>query len=354
VPLDLADVLGQPDARRAAEISAAGGHHLFLLGPVWTGKTMVARRIPSLLPPLDPAAALEVTANYSVAGALPDAGPLVTATPFIAPHHLGVSRAEIAGDVRGITWPGLAALAHRGFLLLDDTPEFTREALDALRRPLETGQVVVARRGVTARFPARLTLILAASPCPWPCVPEDRATCRWRAADRRRHLARIPRHLLDRIDITATLQPAAPGGLPAGQRHAEPSAVVAARVAEARDRAARRLEGTPWRLNAEIPGSELRRTCAPAPGALVALEQAMDRGEITTRGVHRVIRVAWTLSDLAGIDRPTADQASQALSLCLGTGPGSPHTELLRSGTDDTCAHLHRAPATLPAQDKRP
>jgi magnesium chelatase family protein len=162
---DLAELLGQSMARRAAEISAAGGHHLSLLGPPGAGKTMLAERIPTILPRLDREAALEVTSIHSVAGMLPPQVPLLTDPPFLAPHHTA-TKAAIVGGGSGIIRPGSASLAHRGVLFLDEAPEFARDVLDALRQPLEAGEVVVARSGVTSRFPARFTLVLAANPCP--------------------------------------------------------------------------------------------------------------------------------------------------------------------------------------------
>jgi magnesium chelatase family protein len=316
---DLADVLGQPEARRAAEICAAGGHHLYLLGPPGAGKTMLAERLPTVLPRLDQAAALEVSSIHSVAGTLPAGAPLITEPPFCAPHHTA-TKAAIVGGGSGVIHPGAASLAHLGCLFLDEAPEFARDVLDALRQPLESGQVVVARSGATARFPARFTLILAANPCPCAKGPGPRTACSCTAAARRRYLARMSGPLLDRVDVKVEFMPVGRAELLSDRQFAESSAAVAVRVAAARERAAQRLKGTPWRLNAQIPGSELRRSFPPEPGALVPLERAMDLGEVSARGVHRVLRVAWTLADLAGLSRPTVGETSYALGLWLGLG----------------------------------
>jgi magnesium chelatase family protein len=304
-------------ARRAAEVCAAGGHHLSLLGPPGAGKTMLAERIPTILPRLDAAASLEVTSIHSVAGSLPPRGALLTSPPFVAPHHTA-SKAAIVGGGSGVIRPGAASLAHRGVLFLDEAPEFGRDVLDALRQPLEAGEVVVARSGVTTRFPSRFTLVLAANPCPCAKAAGPAEGCSCSPATRRRYLGRISGPLLDRVDVKIELEPVGRKELLNDRNLAESSRTVALRVAQARERAAHRLRGTPWRLNAEIPGSELRRTWPPAPGSLAVLERSLERGQISARGVVKVIRVAWTLADLAGRARPTRDDCNAALALWLG------------------------------------
>jgi magnesium chelatase family protein len=314
---DLAEMLGQSMARRAAEVCAAGGHHLSLLGPPGAGKTMLAERIPTILPRLDAAAALEVTAIHSVAGTLPTEVPLLTDPPFLAPHHTA-TKAAIVGGGSGIIRPGSASLAHRGVLFLDEAPEFARDVLDALRQPLEAGEVVVARSGVTTRFPARFTLVLAANPCPCARVAGPAEGCSCSPSTRRRYLGRISGPLLDRVDVKVELEPVSRKELLSDRNFSESSRTVALRVIQARERAAHRLRGTPWRLNGEVPGSELRRTWPPVPGSLAVLERSLERGLITARGVVKVIRVAWTIADLAGRPRPTSDDCESALGLWLG------------------------------------
>jgi magnesium chelatase family protein len=316
---DLADVAGQPVARRAAEICAAGGHHLLLLGQPGVGKTMIAERLPTIMPGLEPAAALEVSAIHSVAGSLHPASPLVTDPPFCAPHHTA-TKAAIVGGGSGIIRPGAASLAHHGCLFLDEAPEFDRDVLDALRQPLESGEVVIARSGMTARFPARFTLVLAANPCPCAKTATAGSACTCAPLARRRYLARLSGPLLDRVDVKVELLPVSRAELLSDRKLAEPSSVVAARVVQARQRAARRLADTPWRLNGEVPGSELRRSFRPAEGALTPLERARDLGQVSARGADRIIRMSWTLADLAGQPRPGRTQISAALGMWLGAG----------------------------------
>jgi magnesium chelatase family protein len=278
---------------------------------------MLAERIPTILPRLDTAAALEVTAIHSVAGTLPPRVSLLTDPPFLAPHHTA-TKAAIVGGGSGIILPGSASLAHRGVLFLDEAPEFGKDVLDALRQPLEAGEVVVARLGVIATFPAKFTLVLAANPCPCAKMAGPKDGCSCSPAARRRYLGRISGPLLDRIDLKIELEPVGRTELLSDRTFAESSRTVALRVIQARERAAHRLRGTPWILNAEIPGSELRRTWPPGPGSLAAVERALERGLISARGVVKVIRVAWTLADLARRPRPTRDDCDAALGLWLG------------------------------------
>jgi magnesium chelatase family protein len=279
---------------------------------------MLAERLPTILPGLDPDAALEVTSIHSIAGALPPACPLLTGPPFCGPHHTATKAAMVGGG-SGVIHPGAASLAHRGVLFLDEAPEFGRDVLDALRQPLESGEVVIARSGVTARFPARFTLVLAANPCPCAkAAASPRSRCSCSPATKRRYLGRLSGPLLDRVDVKVELLPVGRAELLSDRKFAESSAAVAARVAQARDRAAHRLRSTPWRVNAEVPGSELRRSYSPGRGAMAPLERAMEIGEVSARGLDKIVRVSWTLSDLAGKDRPTLDECGYALGLWLG------------------------------------
>jgi magnesium chelatase family protein len=314
--LDLSDVRGQAEGRKILEISAAGGHHVCFTGPPGCGKTMLAERLPTLLPDLDHSAALEVTAIHSVAGTLPAGQPLITRPPFQAPHHTASRAALVGGGSGRLIQPGAASLAHRGVLFLDESPEFAGGVLDALRQPLEGGEVVIARSGTTARFPARFTMLLAANPCP--CAAPKTRDCNCAPAMRRRYLARMSGPLLDRVDLKSQLKEVTRAELRYDLRLAEPSEVVAERVLTARDRTRARLADTPWRTNAEIPGRELRRRFAPNPRALATLDRPLADGRLSARGLDRVVRVAWTLTDLRGKDEPTADEVNEALSLWEG------------------------------------
>lgn len=321
---DLADVIGQASARTALEVAAAGGHHLFLEGPPGAGKTMLAERLPAVLPPLARQESLEVTAIHSVAGLLPPGKPLIDLAPYCAPHHSATMQALVGGG-QGIARPGAVSLAHRGVLFLDETPEFSSHALDALRQPLEAGHVVIARSAGVVRFPAKFLMILAANPCP--CgrfSPRRDNLCECPSSAIRRYQARISGPLLDRVDLRVEAEPVTRAELALRGARGESTAAVAGRVRVARERAAARLADTPWRTNAEVPGHELRTRWHAAPGAMDEAERGLERGMLTARGLDRVLRVAWTIADLRGHARPDAGDVTLALQLRTGVPRGVP------------------------------
>ncbi|MEV6864728.1 ATP-binding protein [Streptosporangium subroseum] len=314
---DLGDVAGQPLARHALEVCAAGGHNLWMLGPPGTGKTMLAERLPTLLPPLQLDQALEVTAIHSVAGVLPQDRPLLIRPPFMAPHHTATVAAIIGGG-GGVIRPGAVSLAHRGVLFMDEAPEYPMTVLDSLRQPLESGRVTVSRALGSVTFPARFMLVLAANKCPCgqPSVASD--PCRCTPTVRRRYLGRLSGPLLDRVDVKVSLHRSTRRELLADRRFIEPSRVVAERVLVARERAAKRLANTPWRCNAEVPTRALHTEYRPPPKAMFPLLQQLDSGRLSARGLDRVLKLAWTLADLGGKKEPELHETNSALGLWLG------------------------------------
>ncbi|MFJ6541094.1 YifB family Mg chelatase-like AAA ATPase [Streptomyces sp. NPDC091385] len=320
---DLADVVGQTSARTALEVAAAGGHHLFLEGPPGAGKTMLAERLPAVLPRLSREESLEVTAVHSVAGLLPPGKPLVDVAPYCAPHHSATMQSLVGGGP-GVARPGAVSLAHRGVLFLDEAPEFHSQTLDALRQPLESGHVVIARSAGVVRFPARFLMVLAANPCPCGRFSQRDSLCDCPPSAIRRYQSRLSGPLLDRVDLRVEVDPVTRAQLTGPGARGESTASVAERVGAARERAVARLAGSPWRTNSEVPGRELRTRFHAEPGAMDEAERGLERGVLTARGIDRVLRVAWTISDLAGHDRPTADDVRLALQLRTGVPRGVP------------------------------
>jgi magnesium chelatase family protein len=316
---DLADLVGIPEARYAAEVAVAGGHHLMLSGPKGSGKTSLAERLPGLMPDLEPEEALELTAIHSLAGALGPADELIFRPPYCAPHH-DASRASLIGGGTGRVRPGELSRAHTGVLFLDEFPLFAADVIEALRQPLEEGEVTIARGEETVTYPARGIVVLACNPCP--CgnyhakVSADRCTCR--EVDRRRYRRKLTGPIVDRIDIVRHLEPVGPHQQRDRFAVRESSAQIRARVGAARGRQADRYVGLGWRLNAHVPGPVLREEWPLTAAGERLLDDHVYSGALTRRGQVRVHRLALTVADLRGAERPEVRDVAMALGLRLG------------------------------------
>ena len=311
---DLIDVKGQERAKRALEIAAAGRHHLLMVGAPGSGKSMLAARLPGILPPLSPAEALETSMIQSLAGLLTEGG-ISRARPFCEPHHTA-SMAAIVGGGRGAK-PGQVSLAHNGVLFLDELPEFPRAVLETLRQPIETGEVVVARANAHVRYPCRFLLVAAANPCRCGYLGDASRACARAPACGEDYLGKISGPLMDRFDLRIEVPPVAYADLdlPAA---GETSATVAARVAAARDRQAARFSDAPdVRVNAEAEGALLETVATPDAEGRALLTKVAERFGLSARGYHRVLRVARTIADLDGSRDVRAPHVAEAVSYRL-------------------------------------
>ncbi|WP_336659705.1 YifB family Mg chelatase-like AAA ATPase [Leucobacter sp. USHLN153] len=313
---DMRDVIGQPEAVEAMVIAAAGRHHLSLLGPPGAGKTLLATRLPALLPPLTDDAALEASSIASLGGST--VTELVRHPPFESPHHTASAVSIIGGGQGSEVRPGAITRACHGVLFLDEAPEFPRMVLDALRQPLETGRIEIHRSRLRTVLPARVQLVLAANPCPCGNAgsPDTALRCRCTPRARTSYQQRISGPLSDRIDVRLTLHRVSRVLLEEPEEHRPSSEELQARVIAARASAAERWRGARWSVNADVPGTSLRSGPFQLPrGDTAVLDQALARGALTLRGYDRALRVAWTIADLAGRDRPRRAEVAQALVL---------------------------------------
>jgi magnesium chelatase family protein len=305
---DFSEVRGQAFAKRALEIAAAGGHNVLMVGPPGVGKTMLARRMPGILPPLAPEDSIEASVIWSVAGLLPAERGLLATPPFRAPHH-SVSDAGLIGG-GSPPHPGEVSLAHTGVLFMDELPEFSQHALESLRGPLEDGFVTVVRAAGSASFPARFQLVAAANPCRRGCP--SLAACACTVNERQRYLGRISRPLRDRIDLHLDL-PAVSFAELRGDAAGEHSATIRARVVAARAHQAARFAGSAARLNAHMSTRQVRRWCAVSGEAARLLGMAVSRLGLSARAYHRVLKVSRTIADLEGCETIAAGHVSEAI-----------------------------------------
>ena len=308
--LDFADVAGQVKARFAAEVAASGGHHLLLIGPPGTGKTMIASRIPTILPSLTIDQALEVTAVHSIAGTLTQRSPLSLLAPIVSPHHT-TTRIAMVGGGSHVIKPGACSLAHYGVLFVDEAPECGPGVLDSLRQPLESGTVTIARSVGNLTFPAQFLLVLAANPCPCGKFTGRGRNCICTSQQVRRYLGKLSGPLMDRIDLRVQVEPVGRVDM-ARNELGETSETIRQRVINARAIAEKRFAGMGWSLNSQIPARALRSTFQPERKAMNFLHDELDREQITARGLHKIIRTSWSFADLHGHPVPTMQDVEAA------------------------------------------
>ena len=310
---DFADVCGQEGAKRAAEIAAAGFHNLLMIGPPGAGKSMIARRIPGIMPPLTRRESMEVSAVYSVAGLLKDGEPLMYRRPFQSPHHT-VTKAALTGG-SSVPRPGILSLAHRGVLFLDELPEFSRSVLDCMRQPLENREVQLDRVYGNVTYPADFTLVCAMNPCVCGYYP-DRNRCRCTESSVRKYLGRVSGPVLDRMDLCVEILPVNMEGL--HKKQGESSAVIRERVQKARKRQEARFQDVSYHFNSEIPPAHMERFCPLEPKEQNIMEKAFETMKLSARGYHRILRVARTIADLAGEEKISEEHLLEAI--CYRTG----------------------------------
>lgn len=305
---DFSEVAGQETARRAAEIAAAGFHNLLMAGPPGAGKSMIAKRIPGILPPLSAEESLEVTAVFSVAGLLKEGEALVTQRPFRSPHHT-ISQAALIGG-SSVPKPGEISLAHRGVLFLDELPEFQRNALDSLRQPIEERHVNISRVNGNITYPSDFMLVCAMNPCPCGYYP-DRNRCRCTETQIKRYMGRVSGPVLDRIDLCVELQQVEPADLKK-EREAESSADIRKRILRARERQKRRFAGSFYRFNGDIQASAIEEYCSLGAEEQGCMERLYRSLNLSARAYHRILKVARTIADLAGAERIGTEHLMEA------------------------------------------
>ena len=304
---DFDQVSGQETARRAAEIAAAGFHNLAMTGPPGAGKSMIARRIPGILPPLTAEECLEVTSVASVAGLTGEGKALVTARPFQSPHHT-VSQAALIGG-SSVPKPGIISLAHRGVLFLDELPEFRREVLDSLRQPLEEHRVNLSRVSGNVTYPSDFMRVCAMNPCPCGFYP-NRNRCRCTETQVRKYMGRVSGPIMDRIDLCVELQPV--DVLSLRDRRGESSETVRRRVLRAREFQEKRFSGTSYRFNADIEAADIDKYCPLGREERVCMEQLYHSLQLSARAFHRILKVARTIADLEGAEKIGAEHLMEA------------------------------------------